>query len=69
VAGGTASAGTAPGPATAPQYGTPIPRDEPALNLLTTALPSILKRYGIFLAAGAVVIWLASRLLGKRKSS
>lgn len=62
------SAGAA-GPVAAPQYGTAFPQDEPALNVITTVLPSVLKRYGIFLAAGTFVLWLITRIArrGKKK--
>jgi uncharacterized protein len=63
------SAAGAAGPVAAPQYGTAFPQDEPALNLITTVLPSVLKRYGIFLAAGTFVLWVVSRIArrGKKK--
>lgn len=51
----------------APQYGTAFPEDEPALNVLTAVLPSVLKRYGLLLAAGAFVMWLTSRIIRKAR--
>ena len=67
----TSAAGSAgaPGPVSAPQYGTAFPRDEPALNVITTVLPSVLKRYGIFIAAGTFLVWVVARIArrGKKK--
>ncbi|GAA3620727.1 SRPBCC family protein [Microlunatus ginsengisoli] len=59
-----------PAPTNAPQYGTAYPRDEPALNALTTVLPSVLKRYGWVLVVGTALTWLVGRILrkGRKKS-
>jgi carbon monoxide dehydrogenase subunit G len=63
------SAAATAGPVAAPQYGTAFPQDEPALNLITALLPSVLKRYGIFIAAGMFVLWVVTRVArrGKKK--
>ncbi|HET9648651.1 MAG TPA: SRPBCC family protein [Microlunatus sp.] len=47
----------------APQYGTAFPKDEPALNVLTTVFPSVIKRYGLIMVAGTVILWLITRVV------
>jgi hypothetical protein len=51
----------------APQYGSEYPRDEPALDLVTVVLPSMIKRYGIFVVAGVFVTWLVARVARRAK--
>ena len=58
----------ASGPSGAPQYGTPYPQDQPTLNVLTTVVPSVLKRYGWVLVAVTVLTWVITRIVGRKKS-
>jgi hypothetical protein len=55
----------ASGPAAAPQYGTPYPQDEASLNVLTTVVPSVLKRYGWVLVAVSVLTWVITKIVGR----
>jgi uncharacterized protein len=78
-ASGAAAAATASGqpaatsqatsPRKAPQYGTEYPHDEPALNVITAVLPSLLKRYGIIVVGGAVLLGVITKLaqMGKKR--